>query len=53
MRLEAAAENKLPTVHDKAASAAKSSACTVRQAQLPASFMRLTKMEPVDLAPML
>jgi len=26
--LEAAAENKLPTAHDKAASAAKSSACT-------------------------
>ena len=28
MRLDAAAENKLPTAHDKAASAAKSSACT-------------------------
>ena len=49
MRLEALAEKMLPTAQQRAASAARISGRTT--GQLPAIFMRLTRIEPTVLAP--
>ena len=49
MRLEALAEKMLPTAQQRAASAARISGRTT--GQLPAIFMRLTRIEPTVFAP--
>jgi hypothetical protein len=49
MRLDAVAEKMLPTAQHSAAPAAKTSGRST--GQLPAIFMRLTRMEPTVLAP--